>query len=73
MFSKTFPVCLAALLTTSCAQTGLTRIEVVDTACNWVKPILVTEADIMTMDERTKRAILTHNKTWKANCQQEAK
>ncbi|WP_288654649.1 MULTISPECIES: hypothetical protein [Pantoea] len=39
-----------------------------DTACNWVKPILVTEADIMTMDERTKRAILTHNKTWKANC-----
>jgi len=46
---------------------------VVDTACNWVKPILVTEADIMTMDERTKRAILTHNKTWKANCQQEDK
>ena len=68
MFRKAFPVCLAALLTTSCAQTGLTRIEVVDTACNWVKPILVTEADIMTMDERTKRAILTHNKTWKANC-----
>ncbi|WP_432372310.1 hypothetical protein ACRPHP_16550 [Pantoea allii] len=44
-----------------------------DTACNWVKPIMVTEADIMTMDERTKRAILAHNKTWKANCQQEAK
>ncbi|WP_169738136.1 hypothetical protein [Siccibacter colletis] len=45
----------------------------VDTACNWVKPILVTEADILTMDERTKRAILTHNKTWKANCATEAK
>lgn len=44
---------------------------VVDTACNWVKPIYVTEADIMTMDDRTKRAILTHNKTWKANCQPE--
>jgi hypothetical protein len=33
-----------------------------------VKPILVTEADIMSMDDRTKRAILTHNKMWKANC-----
>ena len=73
MFRKVFPVCLAALLMTSCAKTGSTRVEVVDTACNWVKPIMVTEADIMTMDERTKRAILTHNKTWKANCQQEAK
>ncbi|WP_314421839.1 hypothetical protein [Pseudescherichia vulneris] len=45
----------------------------VDTSCLWVKPILVTEADILSMDDRTKRAILTHNKTWKANCQQEAK
>ncbi|KFC98069.1 hypothetical protein [Leclercia adecarboxylata] len=45
---------------------------VVDTACNWVKPILVTEADILSMDDRTKRAILTHNKTWKANCDTEA-
>ncbi|AVG76136.1 hypothetical protein CG431_08610 [Pantoea ananatis] len=58
---------------TSCAKTGSTRVEVVDTACNWVKPIMVTEADIMMMDERTKRAILAHNKTWKANCQQGAK
>jgi len=40
----------------------------VDTACNWVKPILVTEADILSMDDRTKRAILTHNKAWAANC-----
>ncbi|WP_223563939.1 hypothetical protein [Pantoea agglomerans] len=53
---------------TSCAENGSTRVEVADTACAWVKPILVTEADIMTMDDRTKRAILTHNKTWKANC-----
>lgn len=54
---KLFPVCPAALLMTSCAKTGSTRVEVVDTACNWVKPIMVTEADIMMMDERTKRAI----------------
>ena len=42
---------------------------VIDSACLWVKPILVTEADILTMDDRTKRAILTHNKKWKANCE----
>lgn len=44
-----------------------------DTSCQWVKPIYLTEADILSMDERTKRAILANNKTWKANCQQEAK
>lgn len=59
---------------TSCGKTGSTNSTVVvDTACNWVKPIFVTESDILTMDERTKRAILTHNKTWKANCATEAK
>ncbi|SPX64185.1 Uncharacterised protein [Leclercia adecarboxylata] len=61
------------MLMTSCAETGSTNnMVVVDTACNWVKPILVTEADILSMDDRTKRAILTHNKTWKANCDTEA-
>ncbi|URM24033.1 hypothetical protein JJN11_05785 [Leclercia adecarboxylata] len=61
------------MLMTSCAETGSTNSTVVvDTACNWVKPILVTEADILSMDERTKRAILTHNKTWKANCANES-
>nr|WP_208091568.1 hypothetical protein [Cronobacter sakazakii] len=60
------------MLTTSCAQSGSTRVEVVDTACAWVKPILVTEADILSMDDRTKRAILAHNKSWKANCGTEA-
>ncbi|AHB69563.1 hypothetical protein P262_04516 [Cronobacter malonaticus] len=44
----------------------------IDTACTWVKPILVTEADILSMDDRTKRAILAHNKSWKANCGTEA-
>ena len=42
---------------------------VIDSSCLWVKPILVTESDILTMDDRTKRAILAHNKKWKANCE----
>lgn len=52
---------------------GPARTEVVDTACNWVKPIILKRADVLALDDATKQAILTHNKTWKANCQQDAK
>ncbi|EFI4477992.1 hypothetical protein HH765_000477 [Escherichia coli] len=42
---------------------------VVDTACDWVKPIYLTDHDIDVMDRQTKKDILAHNKAWKANCQ----
>ncbi|EGS1684623.1 hypothetical protein I8I24_001011 [Enterobacter cloacae] len=42
---------------------------VVDTACDWVKPIYLTDHDIDVMDRQTKKDILVHNKTWQANCQ----
>ena len=54
-------------------MTGPARTEVVDTSCAWVKPIILTKADVMTLDDETKRAILMHNKTWKKNCGQEVK
>ncbi|KJQ10114.1 hypothetical protein VE18_20105 [Enterobacter hormaechei] len=41
---------------------------VVDTACDWVKPIYLTEHDIDVMDRQTKKDILAHNKLSKANC-----
>ncbi|WP_265183202.1 hypothetical protein [Enterobacter hormaechei] len=40
----------------------------VDTACDWVKPIYGTHHDWDVLDEQTKRDILAHNKAWKANC-----
>jgi hypothetical protein len=43
---------------------------VIDTACDWVKPIYLTDHDIDVMDRQTKKDILTHNKAWQANCQQ---
>lgn len=42
---------------------------VVDTACDWVKPIYLTDHDINVMDRQTKKDILAHNKAWQANCQ----
>lgn len=41
---------------------------VVDTACDWVKPIYLTDHDIDVMDRQTKKDILAHNKALQANC-----
>nr|WP_249431286.1 hypothetical protein [Enterobacter roggenkampii] len=58
------------MLSTSCAQTGPARVEVVDTACDWVKPIYGTDHDWDVLDKQTKKDILAHNKAWQANCQE---
>jgi hypothetical protein len=41
---------------------------VVDTGCDWVKPIFLTDQDIDVLNRQTKKDILAHNKAWKANC-----
>jgi len=46
---------------------------VVDTACDWVKPIYLTDHDIDVMDRQTKKDILAHNKAWQSNCQLETR
>ncbi|RFS95538.1 hypothetical protein CH426_13085 [Klebsiella aerogenes] len=43
---------------------------VVDTACNWVRIIYLTDYDINVLDKQTKRDILAHNKSVLANCSQ---
>ncbi|EKK5565416.1 hypothetical protein ACYCEJ_001187 [Enterobacter hormaechei] len=40
---------------------------VVKTACDWVKPIYLTDHDIDVLDRQTKKNILTNNKAWQAN------
>ncbi|WP_320726067.1 hypothetical protein [Enterobacter ludwigii] len=42
---------------------------VVDTACDWVKPIYLTDHDINDLDRQTKKDILALNEAWQANCQ----
>ncbi|MCA2127985.1 hypothetical protein LDJ73_06820 [Enterobacter hormaechei] len=56
------------MLIASCVTRGSVPV-VVDTACDWVKPIYLTEHDIDVMDRQTKKDILAHNKAWQANCQ----
>ncbi|HFS6855083.1 TPA: hypothetical protein ACH1JP_004327 [Klebsiella pneumoniae] len=55
------------MLIASCAK-DLPAPVVVDTACNWVRVIYLTDHDIDALDMQTKRDILTHNKSWQANC-----
>ncbi|MCO6602443.1 hypothetical protein [Enterobacter hormaechei] len=57
------------MLIASCVTRGSVPV-VVDTACDWVKPIYLTDHDIDVMDRQTKKDILAHNKAWQANCQQ---
>lgn len=40
----------------------------VDTGCQWAQLIIISKSDILTMDPRTKRAILAHNQKVEANC-----
>ncbi|EGT4305885.1 hypothetical protein AUM90_11820 [Cronobacter sakazakii] len=56
------------MLIGSCSTTGSVRVEVVDTACDWVRPIYVTAHDVAVMDRQTKADIAAHNKAWQANC-----
>ncbi|MFP2504400.1 hypothetical protein [Buttiauxella gaviniae] len=56
------------MLIASCAKTLPAKPEVIDTSCDWVKIIYLTEHDIEVMDRQTKRDILAHNKAWQANC-----
>ncbi|OON35616.1 hypothetical protein BTJ39_22330 [Izhakiella australiensis] len=61
------------MLIASCATNGPVKPVVVDTACDWVRPIYVTRHDIEVLDAQTKRDILAHNETWQKNCQPEKK
>lgn len=69
MYSKLLAICLMTMLIGSCAKT-LPAPVVVDTACNWVRIIYLTDHDIDVLDKQTKRDILAHNKSVQANCPQ---
>lgn len=68
------------MLCSSCATTGsetsepppapevriVTQTKLVDTACDWVKPIFVSKGDVLS--DETAAAILAHNQTGAKNC-----
>jgi len=42
------------------------EIQIVDTSCDWVRPIYVSKADNLT--DRTAGQILSHDTKWKKFC-----
>ena len=66
---------LLASLLASCATTGpatepesqvITRTRIVDTGCDWTKPIMVSKADVLT--DGTADQIRAHNETGAKRC-----
>ncbi|MEP8906332.1 hypothetical protein ABKV42_02085 [Enterobacter roggenkampii] len=55
------------MLIASCVTRGSVPV-VFDTACDWVKPIYLTDHDIDVMDRQTKKDILAHNKLLQSKC-----
>jgi hypothetical protein len=56
-------VCLLAISISGCATNG----RATDTACSWVRPIMISREDVLT--EGTKRQIVSHNETWELVCE----
>ena len=67
MYSRVLTIWLMTMLIASCGSRGSVPV-VVDTACDWVKPIYLTDHDINVMDRQTKKDILAHNRAWEINC-----
>lgn len=67
MYSRLLTICLMTMLIANCGNHGSVPV-VVDTACDWVKPIYLTNYDIDVMNKLTKRDVLVHNKLWGKNC-----
>lgn len=63
---------LLAMLSASCATTGPsspelpTQVRIVDTGCDWTRPIYIAREDVLT--DSTARTILTHNQTGARLC-----
>lgn len=50
------------------SMTACANGRVTETACDWLKPIMVSQHDIEVMTAETKRQILDYNRSWKAAC-----
>lgn len=63
-----------AMLLSACATSGpaeqvphlVTRIRIIDTGCDWTRPIYVNKADVLA--DETAKAILAHNLAGAKRC-----
>lgn len=68
MLKQVLLLCLMAPLLMSCANNGraIEKINVIDTACSWVKPIYISKDDQLT--DGTARQILSNNRAYMSSC-----
>jgi len=68
MLKPLLSLCLTVPLLVSCATNGnvIEKINVVDTACSWVKPIYISKDDVLT--DGTARQILANNRAYASSC-----
>jgi type IV pilus biogenesis protein CpaD/CtpE len=78
MLKRLLLLSLSAALLSSCATTDgpeikpapevkiVTQTKIVDTGCDWTRPIFVSKGDVLTDD--TAKAILAHNLAGVKNC-----
>ncbi|VBB10607.1 hypothetical protein BSTAB16_0714 [Burkholderia stabilis] len=73
-------LCLLAVLSSSCATTGsatkpsaapcepqiITKTRIVDTGCDWTRPIYVSKTDVLS--DETAKQLLAHNTAGAKNC-----
>jgi len=63
-FARFHAAIIAVLFLPGCSHTN----SVIDTACSWVQPIMVSREDVLTDD--TARQILMLNEQWERTCEQ---
>ncbi|MCA8339607.1 hypothetical protein LGM81_28150 [Burkholderia multivorans] len=80
MQKRTLVLCLLAALNSSCATDGpatkasavpcepqiVTKTRIVDTGCDWTRPIYVSKTDVLS--DETAKQLLAHNKTGAIHC-----
>lgn len=68
MLKQALLLCLTVPLLVSCASNGkgIEKINVIDTACSWVKPIYISKDDVLT--DGTARQILANNRAYMSSC-----
>ncbi|HEP6279542.1 hypothetical protein [Burkholderia vietnamiensis] len=78
MQKRTLALCLLAALNSSCATDGpatkpapcepqiVTKTRIVDTSCEWARPIYVSKTDVLSDD--TARQILAHDQAGALHC-----
>lgn len=62
MRNRTWFACLMLMCVSGCATNG----SVIDSACDWVRPILISKDDVLTDD--TARQILMLDEGWERAC-----